>query len=146
MREGKEQTNVFIHLSNVTLNYWAHLGVSDSTTAVWLGAQGAELHQPQEGTDTTSSGSCKGFWSLDPLLPLLWGWWWKRDRGCWGICFVFLHPWQHFHAWCLLWNSTRKILLRAAGNSVLLPFWTVHCSLLEVNYSQRHFWIMPLDP
>lgn len=75
-------------------------------------------------------GSGKGFWSLHPLSLLLGGWRWKRDGDCWGNCPIFLHQPRYIHAWCLLWRSIRKVLLRAAGNSVLPPFWTSPLQLI----------------
>lgn len=86
-------------------------------------------------------GSHKGFWSLHPLSPLLWGWQWR-----WRLLRELGHlppPTSMPGVFCegALWKSC----LRLHRICCCHLFGQVLCSLIEDNYPQNHFWNMLLD-
>lgn len=151
MRGGKEQANVFTPLEQRDFKVpGASLCVQCSPCCVTggLGVLSGVLSSISPRRDLSPhqvryGGAGKGVWSLHPLWPLLWGWQWQRDGGCWGSCPVFLHLPPYTHPWCE--GASGKSLLSAGGIQCCHLFGEVLCSLLEANYSQRHFWITVLD-
>lgn len=147
-QERKSKLMCLPHLSNLALNCQEHLCVQHSYHCITGGSgllSRALSHiSPRwhlSSCQLQYGGSGKRFWSLHPLSPLLWGWQWR-----WRLLRELGHPPPPTSmpgVFCEV--ASWKSWLRLHVIHCCHLFGQVHCSLIEDNYTQNHFWNMLLD-